>query len=272
MLRIAFTSDLHFDGTGTLTPAQEVRRVANEAAGCRPHALVVLGDIGHPLRNFCDCLDTLCGRAPFVGVVSGNHDVWRDVAHPSRSLWESVLAAETRARGLVWLEQDSIVVERTAIVGTMAWYDYSGAEPSVGFDAARYAAIKPQISNDAHWIDWGWGDPEFAQMLRERLVERLEKLEADASVDRVVVATHVPVFEEQMRRDPSNFAWSVANAYFGNPRTGQEIARFPKVRAVVSGHLHTSVRAVVKRQRLPDIHACVVGSDYGNPTWLMLEM
>lgn len=272
MVRIAFTSDLHFDATGTLTPAQEVRRVAAEAAASRPQALVVLGDIGHPLRNFCGCLDLLAGRAPQVGIVSGNHDVWRDVEHPSRVLWDSVLASETRSRGLVWLEHDSIVVERTAIVGTMAWYDYSGADPSCARDASWFAAIKPQISNDAHWIDWGWGDPEFAQILRDQLVARLEKLESDRAIDRVIVATHVPVFEEQMRRDPTNFAWSVANAFFGNLRTGQEIARFPKVRAVVSGHLHTNIRAVVKRPRMPDIHACVIGSDYGNPTWMMMEM
>jgi hypothetical protein len=100
----------------------------------------------------------------------------------------------------------------------------------------------------------------------------LERLEADRNIDRVVVATHVPVFEEQIRRDPTNIAWSIANAYFGNLTMGRAIARFPKVRAVVSGHLHTSIRALVKRQRMPEIHACVIGSDYGSPTWLMLEM
>jgi predicted MPP superfamily phosphohydrolase len=272
MLKIAFTSDLHFDVTGSLTPAEEIRRVLGEVAASGADALVVAGDVGHPLTNFRQCLDVLVGRAPHVGVVAGNHDVWRDEHHSSRELWESSLPAETRERGLYWLEQDAIVLERVAIIGTMAWYDYSAAEPALGRDAAYYAAIKPQVSNDAHWIDWPWTDVEFARHLREQLLVRLERLEADRNIDRVVIATHVPVFEQQMRRDPSNLAWGIANAYFGNLATGEVIARFPKVRAVVSGHLHTNIRALVKRPRGAEIHACVVGSDYGSPSWLILEM
>jgi hypothetical protein len=272
MLRIAFTSDLHFDVTGSLTPAEEVRRVAGEVFASQANVLVACGDLGHPLFNFRQCLDVLVGRAPNVGIVAGNHDVWRDEHHSSRELWEQRLPAETRDRGITWLETEAIVVDRVAIIGSMAWYDYSAAEPGLGRDAIYYASIKPQVSNDAHWIDWSWTDVEFGQLLRDRLVARLDRLESDRNIDRVVVATHVPVFETQLRRDPSNLAWCIANAYFGNLATGEAILKFPKVRAVVSGHLHTSMRSVIQRQRMPDIHACVVGSDYGSPSWLMLDM
>lgn len=272
MLRIAFTSDLHFDVTGSLTPADEVRRVASEIVASQANVLVACGDLGHPLANFRQCLDVIAGRAPLVGIVAGNHDVWRDEHHSSRELFEQLLPAETRERGMTWLEADAIVAERVAVIGTMAWYDYSAAEPTLGRDAVYYASVKPQLSNDAHWIDWAWTDVELGRLLRERLVARLERLEADRNIDRVVIATHVPVFENQLRRDPTNLAWGIANAYFGNLATGQAILKFPKVRAVVSGHLHTSLRGVIQRPRLSDIHACVVGSDYGSPSWLMLDM
>jgi 3',5'-cyclic AMP phosphodiesterase CpdA len=272
MLRFAFTSDLHFDTTGSLTTPEEIRRVAGEVAASHADALVVAGDIGHPLHNFRLCLDALAGRAPHVGIVVGNHDVWHDEHHSSAQLWETTLPAEARERGMYWLETDPIVVDRVAIVGSMVWYDYSAAEPSIGRDQNYYAAIKPQVSNDAHWLDWEWSDLEIARKLREQLLGQLERLEADRNIDRVIVATHVPVFEQQIRRDPTNLAWSIANAYFGNLTTGQAIMRFPKVRAVVSGHLHMSIQAVVPRPRMTDIQACVIGSDYGAPTWLLLDM
>ena len=272
MTRIAVTSDLHFDANGYLTPPSKVRSVVEAMLASGAEALVVAGDIGHPFTNFCRCLDLFAGREVPVGVVAGNHDVWRDEHHDSRSLWEELLPLASRQRGCYWLERDRIVLGSTAIVGCMAWYDYSAAEPSLGLDQKFFADAKPRISNDALWIDWGWSDPEVADMLRVGLENTLEALERDDSIKRVVVVTHVPVFEQQLLRNPNNYAWSVANAYFGNLRTGQAIARFPKVRVVISGHLHTSLESSVHREGMGDIQTVVIGSDYGEPSWALVDV
>jgi len=108
--------------------------------------------------------------------------------------------------------------------------------------------------------------------LRELLAVRLAACQSDPDIDKVVVVTHVPVFEQQLQRDPTNLAWSIANAYFGNLRTGGVIAEFSKVAAVVSGHLHMGIRALVPRIDMPELSACVVGSDYGSPGWLSIEV
>jgi hypothetical protein len=160
----------------------------------------------------------------------------------------------------------------TGVVGTAAWYDYSAAEPALRQEPAFFAAAKPRLSNDAYWIDWRMSDVEFATELRTRLVARLEALERDPAIEQVLVVTHVPVLEQQLRRNPEDFTWSVANAYFGNVRTGQEILRFAKVRRVVSGHTHYSLHASVPRPGMPEIDAWVVGSDYGAPAWIALEV
>lgn len=271
MPRIAVTSDLHFDSNGQLTPPSKVRAVVDAMVASGADAIVVAGDIGHPLANYCQCLDLFADCRIPVGVVPGNHDVWRDEHHDSRSLLEEVLPIASRQRGCHWLEQDRIVIGTTAIVGSMVWYDYSAAE-ALGLEPSYFADAKPRISNDALWVDWVWSDPETAGMLRMGLRATLGELERDASIRRVVVVTHVPVFEEQMLRNPDNFAWSVANAYFGNLRTGRAIMRFPKVRVVVSGHLHTSLEAAVSRSPMADIQALVVGSDYGAPDWVLVDV
>lgn len=272
MIRIAVTSDLHFDRLGVLTDPEQVQRVTGEIADARPNAVVIAGDVGHPLDNFCACLDAFVGLGPHVGVVAGNHDVWRDPTYDSRSLWEEVLPRETRRRGLHWLEHDSIIIDRVAILGSMAWYDYSALRRTLAKDENFFAAVKSQVSNDAHWIDWAWSDLEMAGRLCDHLVKRLERCENDPSVDHVVIVTHVPVFEQQMSYGPVDSPNYVANAFFANFRTGEAILRFSKVRAVASGHLHLSIRSIVARPPMPEVYACVVGSDYGSPTWVMIEI
>jgi 3',5'-cyclic AMP phosphodiesterase CpdA len=272
MPRLAATSDLHFDSTGMLTTPAKVYRIARQAKRSGADAIVLAGDLGHPLKNFSGCLDAFIGAHAPVGVVAGNHDVWRDEVHSSQALWDNVLPIVSRQRGLHWLERDTMRVGDVAIVGSMVWYDYSAAEECLGLDPAYYASVKPRITNDALWVDWPWSDAEVADDLRERLVENLEECQRDRSISKVVVVTHVPVFEQQMLRNPNNFAWSVANAYFGNLRTGREIARFSKVHAVISGHLHTSIESTVPRSGMPDLRTYVIGSDYGEPVWVLIDV
>ena len=271
MTLIAVTSDLHYDVTGALTSPAEVARMLDRIAVNAPDAILVAGDIGHPFANFRGCLDLLRDRFRLVGIVAGNHDVWREESFSSERLWRKELPAAARERGIAWLEQEAMRFGTLAVIGTAAWYDYSAAEPSLGKDEAFFAATKPRISNDAYWIDWRMSDVAFATELRTGLTARLEELESDPAVEQVLVVTHVPVFEQQLHRNPDDFTWSVANAYFGNLRTGQELLRFAKVRRVVSGHTHHDLHAVIPRPDMAEIDAWVVGSDYGSPAWIELE-
>ena len=54
----------------------------------------------------------------------------------------------------------------------------------------------------------------------------------------IVVATHVPLFEEQTFRKPRDYQWELSGAYFGNFTTGRDVLACPKVTHVVSGHTH----------------------------------
>ncbi len=272
MPTIAISSDLHFDLDGYLTSPDEVTAVARAMRGARPDAVVLAGDIGHPLENFTACIDLFADWEIPVGVVAGNHDVWRDASYNSRELWEDVLPRMTRLRNCTWLELDSIVLGDTVIVGSIGWYDYSAVEPSLNLTPSYLQKLKPRVSNDARWLNWPWLDIEFSEMIREQLVGRLRQLENDSSVSQVILVTHVPLFEEQMERDPFNIGLSVCSAYFGNLCTGRVVAEFSKVKMVVSGHLHQQRQAVVSRDGMEKIQTLVVGSDYGKPAWILVEI
>lgn len=273
MARIVVTSDLHFDPDGRLTRPEAVTQLAAQIVEMHPDAVVLAGDLGHPLANFVACLDTFRSVDAPIGVLAGNHDVWHDPAGAgSRELWEIRLSEAVRLAGMYWLEDDILRAGDTAIVGSLAWYDYTAAPEPLRYDDEHYARIKAQLNADADWIDWPWSDVEFAGKLREGFRARLARAQRDASVGIIVVVTHVPVFEAQMTRRPGDHRWELSNAYFGNLTTGEVVARFRKVRAVVSGHTHCGRSEVVERPGLRSIETHVVASDYGRPSFVVVEV
>ena len=273
MVRVAVASDLHFDLAGHLTSPATVAALVEEIRAAEPAAVVLAGDLGHPLENFRRCLAAFQSIGVPVAVLAGNHDVWRDeVGLGSRELWEHGLADVTRDAGMLWLEDAELRIGDVAVVGSMAWYDYSAAPEHLRFADKYYAAAKGSLNNDAEMIDWSWSDVNFARRLRQGLVSKLARLENDASIRSVLVATHVPIFEEQMTRKPGNHRWELSNAYFGNLRTGAAVARYAKVSTVVSGHTHCGRRGTIVREGAPPIEVHVVGSEYGRPTFVVVDL
>jgi 3',5'-cyclic AMP phosphodiesterase CpdA len=273
MPRIAVTADLHFDRRGYLTTPQMVDDLVLRLQVKQVDAVILAGDLGHPSGDFAACLTAFRRLSVPVAVLAGNHDVWRDEqGWSSQELWECRLPSLVKEVGFIWLEDSVVRVGDVAVVGSLAWYDYSAAPASVPFPPEYFAAMKKNLNNDSVWIDWPWSDVEFASMLRAGLVRRLEELEVDASVREVVVITHVPLFEEQIVRRPGDRSWEISNAYFGNLITGQAVLRFKKVVRVISGHTHVARQGVVGRASGSDVAVSVIASDYGSPELEVVEL
>jgi hypothetical protein len=177
-----------------------------------------------------------------------------------------------RTTGCQYLEGTSFTLGDTAVAGTIAWYDYSAADPIIQASTLQFAQEKMNFNADALRIDWEWSDTEFADLVGTPFLATLDRLEADPAVRRVVVVTHVPLVEGQMCRDPSNRDWAFANAYFGNLTLGRKVLARPKVAHLISGHTHTGREFRLDRPGLPPVEARVLPSDYENPAWFGLTL
>lgn len=264
-MKIGVISDTHLRHSSP----KQVASAAERMSGSGAEVAVVAGDVGEGPSAFGRCLAVI--RSCFPGdvlVLCGNHDLWNAPGHRppagSQELWDRVLPAAIADSGCIDLERGCWCRDRIAVAGSIGWYDYSATEDRPPCPTAYYEVNKWRHCKDAGYIDWPFSDARFAGRVGDALAERLSLLEADEAVDRVLVATHMPVFMQQMRMELAG------NAYFGNLTLGDRIAGFPKVRWVVSGHTHRLACRTVLRDG-PDILAAVVPSNYGEPGFVVID-
>jgi predicted phosphohydrolase len=266
-VKVAFTSDLHLP----ITAADRIGSLVREVADFGPDALVVAGDLGESPKEFVHCLRIVreAMRCP-VWVLAGNHDLWAHPLFDSHRLWCERLPEAVAEANCNWLEGNAFVLGETAVAGTIAWYDYSAADPSVKATALEFAQKKMNYNADALRIDWGWSDPEFAESVGKPFLATLDSLEANPLVKRIVAVSHVPLLEEQMHRDPGNSARAFSSAYFGNLTLGLRVLERRKISHIISGHTHVGRQARVERPGAGSVEAVVLASDYEKPAWLGL--
>jgi predicted phosphodiesterase len=268
MARIVITSDLHMG----ITSAATLRTLVSKIAAEEPALTVLAGDIAEGLPNLVECLKLFAQLPGEVAVLAGNHDVWVRANFSSQELWEQRLPEIVQAVGMLWLEGTVWQRDGFAVAGSLAWYDYSAADPTIpSYPPAFFAEQKGRYNADAMYVRWPWSDPEFAAMLADALCQRLQGLEVDPSVRSVLVVSHVPLFEEQMCRKPHDFHWGLSNAYFGNLTLGQQVLEMSKVQAVVSGHTHVGVQGQVQRPGSRALPVSVLSSDYDVPVYSVID-
>ena len=273
-MKIVITSDLHYDERGHLTSPGEVQEMVQKIAIERANLVILAGDLSHGSSAFEACLAAFRGLRVPVAVLAGNHDIWKDEAAglSSEELWGYQLESITMRQRATWLEKQSLSFGEIGVVGSMAWYDYSGVDPSNQTAPDLLASLKACFNNDATWIDWGRKDRDFARELREGMLTRLRAMAQQEGVKKIVVVTHVPILEEQMERKPEDAQWGLTNAYFGHLTLGAEVVKEPKVVAVVSGHTHIGKQATRHRPGMSPIEVRVVESDYGMPGYTVLSL
>lgn len=270
--KIVVTSDLHLG----ITTEAEVRALVERIAAEQPDLTVLAGDLGEGLPNVTACL-RLCAELPGeVAVLMGNHDLWVHPGGPSsQELWERALPDAVRAAGMLWLEDAVWRRGTVAVVGSIAWYDYSAIDPTVGpYTQEQIAEYKARKFPDAFFMDWTWTDQEFAARCGDALVARLQALEDDPTVRTTLVVTHDPVFEVQMLRKPGDVGWGRTNAFFGNLTLGQRLTPLRKLRWVISGHTHIGREGSVARPEVAGaapIGAYVLPSDYHRPVHVVVQ-
>ena len=268
VVKLAFASDLHLP----ITSRAAISGLAREIAQYAPDAFILAGDIAESLHDLTNCLHLIREHVTTrILVLPGNHDLYaRD--RSSRLKWESLLAEAVVNADCEWFEARSWSLHSIAVVGTIAWYDYSAKDPTLKATLADYAREKKYFNPDADEVDWSWTDPEFAAFVAKPFLETLDQVEADPAIRQIVVATHMPLVECQMCRDPSKGDWAFTNAYFGNFTLGAEVLARSKVSHIISGHTHVERRGRVIRPNGRAVEACVIPSHYNTPRWVPLAL
>ncbi len=247
-MRLFFVSDLHVD-----VPGNEpfVRSVAALAADEKPDVIVVAGDVCNGPARLEETLAWFRPHAPHALFVPGNHDLWTlGESESARDIYYRTLPRVAAAAGFTSLATEPMVLGSTAFVGTMAWYDYSFADPADGFTDDQ---LRSKIRNGMQWMDarfvrWvdGGGvslsDADVTELMCEDLRDQLDAV-TDDSVDKVILVTHhLP----DVRLSPPSF-YSERLAFFrsflGSNRFAQICGADPRVTLALAGHVH-AIRSV----------------------------
>ncbi|HEV2405977.1 MAG TPA: metallophosphoesterase [Ktedonobacterales bacterium] len=269
MSAIVVTSDLHLG----ITKVESIRALVEAIAAEQPDLTVLAGDLGEGLARIRECLALFASLPGQVAALAGNHDVWAFRDGPSsQRMWEEYMPAAVREAGMLWLEDEVWRAGDLAVTGSLAWYDYSAVDATIPpYPPAYFASEKPNRNMDGRHVDWPWSDLDVARRLGDGLCARLDALEHDDAVRDVLVVTHVPLCERQMRRRPDDPRWGFGNAYFGNLTLGRRALAYSKVRRIVSGHTHIAAAGIESRPGLPDVPVEVIPSDFGSPRYVTLK-
>ena len=240
-MRLAVTSDIHIDKNGDVA----LTALAERVSALRPDVLLVSGDIATSPAIYLQTVLTLKSVAPELLLVAGNHDVWTTPDAALRGLdsfvrLEKILPALAREAGARLLDEAPVEIGGIGFVGSLGWYDLSTRErlldvPDSAYHAGEWGGLRWMDHHYANWYQEGHrlDCVAVAGLLRARLAQHL----AGMTTRRIVAATHMLAFSEQIHRKPHP-GWSFVNAFMGSDALGELLRADPRVALHIAGHTH----------------------------------
>jgi predicted phosphohydrolase len=286
-MRLLVTADLHFNHRGSRPVAERLIDDMNAAGG---DGVLLVGDTavadGDSLEQ---CLSRFTLRGPKL-FVPGNHELWTETSD-SYKIFHTDLPRRVKAAGWHWLEGEPFIAGDAAVVGSVGWYDYSFAQPSLGIprrfyerkvspggaerlaDFADLLSRTDDVSKAARKVVARWNDGKFVKLgrgdeafLEERLGELRRSLDAVQHCSQIVAAVHCLPFRALL--PPSHSAqWDFTKAYLGSERIGSLLEEYASVTRAYFGHSHFAREATVGH-----IHAVNIGSGYRSKTFLRVDL
>ena len=258
-MKIAAISDLHVlpdDGDRELL--ESIKQRVEEIA---PDVFVIAGDISDHLRVLADSLSQLHIDTCANLYVAGNHDIWfEDEGGPgSLEKYSQNVGNICQKNGFIHLPDVPHIIENTAFVGSIGWYDYSFRRPELDIPMEHYEQkeYRGAVWYDLFKIDWAYSDIEATNLFNRKLEYDLTTLPDNIS-QIVYVSHHLPFRNLTIYKD--RLPWDFHSAFMGAQSTGKILENDDRVALSISGHSH--IRNLVG---IGGITAITVPLGYGRP-------
>ena len=289
-MKVIALADLHYNIPRCRAHVQAQARAVCEQGG---DVLVIAGDTAstdiHYFEEALDLFKSFPGRKLLV---AGNHDIWVLAAEDSRKRYEQDLPDICSRFGFDYLDAGPAIIDATAFVGTIGWYDYSFRDESLAVPLRFYEAkVGPgaaeamrrhqhlidghrdvtgamkqitAIWRDGQYIRLGATDAEFTQEQAIKLQRHIDQV-APHVRQIVAVVHHLPISEMAPYAEEPN--WRFARAFLGSCRFGEILDAQPKVKYVLAGHSHWP-----HRERRTHAEYINIGSGYHRKHQVELEL
>jgi len=202
------------------------------------------GDVGQTFLDFQEAVLLLSKiKAKHKLWVCGNHDLY--MAKCSLLSYEQEIQDLIEEAGFKLLDLSPVVINRTAFVGNIGWYDGSLWKPSQRVDD-RYpntyqdTAVRAEkafsSAEDYGLIPKGYTNLQFFNLVQSRLREHLDFVSKDSSIDKIVLGTHfVPHEDFLLYENTSSFDYE--NWFMGFD--GRDLYKnYSKIVQGLTGHTH----------------------------------
>jgi hypothetical protein len=272
-------SDLHNDITEPQIVIERIRKGLKHAdsAGGRVVQIVLLGDLGESYILTREALETVRYAAgstiPIAGTI-GNHDLASifDTLNSETKYYEMFPRAFAES-GVTYLDlADPIRIgfTHTFLIGNVGWYDCKAfSQLNIVNNPEYYQTLKYKKERgiwDQH-IKWAKTDIEFAAECRKRLVDKLTIMQDDDDVKEIIVATHHPVLYKEIVQH-GHWEDPLDDVFFYHPTMGEELLKFPKVKLVISGHIHRRR----KHHIVNHFWHHTMSAQFGNPNYYLFDI
>jgi len=228
MIRVAFSSDNHFD-VNRVDARVMLQQQAAYLLQQQVQWYLIAGDLFNDFQRsqqYVVDLQAQLGSQVHVLWIAGNHDMVSGVNFDE--LEQGTFAGYLHNRYVDIPETD------WRIIGHNGWYDYQYAANLPGMTARDFAQWKY-----AYWIDRSikqpMSDPERAQLMLNQVTAQLAA--AKAAHKQVVFMTHFVPRAEFVPLGQGHHFWEMARALMGTPRLGTLLESY-QVAHVLFGHLH----------------------------------
>lgn len=289
-MKIIATADLHYDWRDESRGL--VQALAREVCASGADALALAGDtFAFDPSVLAECLALFEEFEGLKMYVAGNHDIWVE-GDSSMPVFSTVIGGVCADQGWRYLEDGPAILGQVGFVGTMGWYDYSFRpwemnvperfyrhKTGPGYAKAKehlrhlvappHADVTPEHLRivtqwmDGRYVHLGMSDPEFTDLLAEKLRRHLGEIRG--RVESIVAVLHHLPFREALR-SKAGPSWQFGQAFMGAEVLGDVLAAEPKVRLAVYGHSHTD--GVVKHSHVKGVNC---GSTYRRKQYVVVD-